>query len=147
MVLSQVETVFKGLKPIPGRVGYIFDFGRLTVYECNDQTVFPFFPPIKTRNQNMAPIGHKKLKWSNVKDVLWSLREYMVLEGHSFQTSFLIKDAQGTVTLGFGCLLHSKPSIDSTKAIKGRRISRTLSCVQADYYCLIFKRTLCHMLL
>ena len=59
-------------------------------------------------------IGLTRMKWSNVKDVLWSLREYMVIEGRSFQTAFVIMDAQGTDTLGFGRLLVSKPSIDST---------------------------------
>lgn len=44
----------------------------------------------------------KKLRWSNVKDVLWSLREYMVIEGRSFQTAFLITGAESGDTLGFG---------------------------------------------
>ena len=78
---------------------------------------------------NSNTIGHKKLRWSNVKDVLWSLREYMVIEEHSFQIASVIMDAQGTVNLGFGCVLASKSFIDSRTAIKSRRISRNLSCI------------------
>lgn len=89
-------------------------------YEVETEGVY-----IKISSDRIDP---KRLRWSNVKDTLWSLREYMVIEGHSFQTAFVIMDAQGTDTLGFGRLLKSKPSIDITKAIKGRRISRTLSC-------------------
>ena len=73
--------------------------------------------------------GLKKLKWSNVKDVLWSLREYMVIQGHTFQTAFVIKDAQGASTLGFGRLLAKESFIYSTESSDDREILEALSCI------------------
>lgn len=48
-------------------------------------------------------LGTRKLRWSDVKDVLWGLRQYMVVEGYMFEIVFLIKEGlEAADVLGFG---------------------------------------------
>ena len=53
----------------------------------------------------------------------------MVIQGHTFQTAFVIKDAQGASTLGFGRLLAKEPSIYSTESSDDRETFEALSCI------------------
>ena len=53
--------------------------------------------------------AHKKLKWSDVKEILWGLRKFMVVQGNSFRLIFLITQDGQTDTLGFGRVLEGKP--------------------------------------
>ena len=55
---------------------------------------------------NIGPDFHR-LKWSHVKDVLWGLREFMVVQGHLFETGFFIRNGQYfDEELGFGRVQH-----------------------------------------
>lgn len=68
----------------------------------------------------------RKMRWSNVKDVLWSLREYMVVEGHAVRTAFAVTEAEGGGMLGFGQVLEGGPRM---RASDGGMMSGTVSCV------------------
>ncbi|CAD6586537.1 MAG: hypothetical protein ASARMPREDX12_002380 [Alectoria sarmentosa] len=47
-----------------------------------------------------------RLKWSSVRDVLWGLREYMVVQDHSFELGFTIAQEGVGGSLGAGYVLR-----------------------------------------
>ncbi|CAF9933993.1 MAG: hypothetical protein ALECFALPRED_005813 [Alectoria fallacina] len=55
------------------------------------------------------------LKWSSVRDVLLGLREYMVVQGHSFELCFTIAQEGVGVSLGAGYVLRGKPRTQFAK--------------------------------
>lgn len=52
--------------------------------------------------------AHKKLKWSDVKEVLWGLRKFMVVQGNSFRLVFVIVQEGQTQALGWGRVLEGE---------------------------------------
>ena len=50
----------------------------------------------------MINSGLVQLKWSDLKDVLWGLREYMIVQGHFFELSFAIKRGREIEAMGSG---------------------------------------------
>ena len=52
-----------------------------------------------------SDMGRQTLKWSNVKDVLLALREYLVVQGHLYRVRFAITKGDGvSELLGFGII-------------------------------------------
>ena len=53
--------------------------------------------------------AHRKLRWSDVKEILWGLRTFMVVQGNSFRMAFeIIEEGQADV-LGSGLVLEGDP--------------------------------------
>ena len=61
---------------------------------------------------NSKNYGTKNLKWSDVKDTLWGLREFMVVRGHLFEVVFVIQRRGDTLdvvdNVGFGRVDRAK---------------------------------------
>ena len=57
--------------------------------------------------------GVEKLRWSDLRDTVWGLREYMVVQGHMFAISFeIMRIDDGTFFLGSGRVdLASSPHV------------------------------------
>ncbi|KAM0798267.1 hypothetical protein BDR22DRAFT_891572 [Usnea florida] len=53
--------------------------------------------------------AHRKLKWSDVKEILWGLRTFMVVQGNSFRMAFLIVEEGQADVLGSGRVLEGDP--------------------------------------
>ena len=53
--------------------------------------------------------GRNKLKWSDVKEILWGLRDFMVVQGNSFRLAFIIKQEGQAGDLGYGRVLKDDP--------------------------------------
>ena len=53
--------------------------------------------------------AHRKLRWSDVKEILWGLRTFMVVQGNSFRMAFLIIEEGQENVLGYGRVLEGEP--------------------------------------
>ena len=53
--------------------------------------------------------AHRKLKWSDVKEILWGLRTFMVVQGNSFRMAFSIMEEGQEHVLGYGRVLEGEP--------------------------------------
>ena len=53
--------------------------------------------------------AHRKLRWSDVKDILWGLRKFMILQGNSFRMAFMIIEEGQERVLGYGRVLEGEP--------------------------------------
>ena len=55
------------------------------------------------------PQAHRKLRWSDVKEILWGLRKFMILRGNSFRMAFVIIEEGQDHVLGYGRVLEGEP--------------------------------------
>lgn len=72
----------------------------------SSQLPYKFAKPgafIKVANDNVGPAG-PQLTWSNVRDILLGLREYMVVLGHRVELGCIIKSAEDEL-LGYARVL------------------------------------------
>ena len=53
--------------------------------------------------------AHRKLRWSDVKEILWGLRTFMVVQGNSFRMAFVIIEEGQEHVLGYGRVLEGEP--------------------------------------
>ena len=53
--------------------------------------------------------AHRKLRWSDVKEILWGLRTFMIVQGNSFRMAFLIIEEGQEHVLGYGRVLEGEP--------------------------------------
>ena len=53
--------------------------------------------------------AHRKLRWSDVKEILWGLRTFMVVQGNSFRMAFVIIEEGQDYVLGYGRVLEREP--------------------------------------
>ena len=62
-------------------------------------------------------VGPHHLKWSHLKDTLWGLREFMVVQEHLIDIGFFIRDGPlFDDELGFGRVQHEQsPSHNTDK--------------------------------
>ena len=66
------------------------------------------------------------MKWSDVRDVLVGLREYMVVQGHLFELVFLVRQEGSADILGSGQVQGEGPTSLSATGVGGGRGTESL---------------------